>query len=284
MASKTAFDYHGEISWCPGCGDYNILESLKMALGELNMDPLDVVVVSGIGQAAKMPHYLKCNSVNGLHGRALPLATGIKASNRNRTVIAVGGDGDMYGEGGNHFIHAIRRNPDITNIICNNMIYGLTKGQGSPTTPMGTITPTQPYGVTSMPLNPLLIALSCGATFVARASAADVGHTKEIIVQAIEHKGYAMIDIFQPCVSFNKTNSWQWLMKNTKWLSTDRDASDMIEAIKLSMQTDPYPLGIIYKSVSRTTFEENCAPYQSGDNTPLYAREPRLDTIKKLLV
>jgi len=284
MTAKNAFDYEGEISWCPGCGDFNILESLKTALHELGMNPLDVVVVSGIGQAAKMPHYLKCNSVNGLHGRALPVATGIKASNRNLTVIAVGGDGDMYGEGGNHFMHAIRRNPDITNIICNNMIYGLTKGQGSPTTPIGTVTPTQPSGVASTPLNPLLIALSCGATFVARASAADAGLTKEIIVRAIKHKGYSMIDIFQPCVSFNKTKSWQWLLKNTKWLDSARDASDILEAMRLSMQTDPYPLGIIYEKTSRTTFEENCAPYQQGDSTPLYLRTPKTDSVKKLLI
>ncbi len=282
--TQTAFDYNGEISWCPGCGDYKILESLKMALNELNMDPLSVVVVSGIGQAAKMPHYLKCNSVNGLHGRALPLATGIKASNRNLTVIAVGGDGDMYGEGGNHFMHAIRRNPDITNIVCNNMIYGLTKGQGSPTTPLGMITPTQPFGVTSKPLNPLLIALSCGATFVARASAADAVRTKEIILEAIQHKGYALIDIFQPCVSFNKTNTWQWLTSSTKWLEKGRDASDILKAMELSMQTDPYPLGIFYKNDSRHTFEEALAPYETGDNTPLFAREPRLENIKRMLV
>ncbi|MDD4159692.1 MAG: thiamine pyrophosphate-dependent enzyme [Synergistaceae bacterium] len=279
----TAFDYTGEISWCPGCGDYKILESLKMALSELRLDPRKVVVASGIGQAAKMPHYLKCNCVNGLHGRALPLATGIKASNRHLTVIAVGGDGDMYGEGGNHFMHAIRRNPDITNIVCNNMIYGLTKGQGSPTTPVGMKTPTQPFGVTSKPLNPLLLALSCGATFVARASAADTERTKDVIVKAIRHKGYALVDIFQPCVSFNRTNTWQWLSKSTEWLDEERDASDKLEAMRLSMETEPYPLGIIYMSEPEKTFEENQAPYQANDNTPLYARAPALENIRKLL-
>ena len=280
---KTAFDYTGEISWCPGCGDYKILDSLKMALSELGLDPAEVVVASGIGQAAKMPHYLKCHCVNGLHGRSLPLAAGIKASNRSLTVIAVGGDGDMYGEGGNHFMHAIRRNPDITNIVCNNMIYGLTKGQGSPTTSIGMKTSTQPFGVTSKPLNPLLLALSCGATFVARASAADAEKTKDIIVKAIKHKGYALLDIFQPCVSFNKVNTWQWLSKSTKWLDEERDASDKLEAMRLSMETDPYPLGIIYRSDTEKTFEENQAPYEAGDDTPLYARTPALENIRKLL-
>ena len=182
----TPFDYTGEISWCPGCGDYKILESLKAALTELEIDPKEVGVASGIGQAAKMPHYLRCHSVNGLHGRSLPLAAGIKASNRALTVIAVGGDGDMYGEGGNHFMHAIRRNPDITNIVCNNMIYGLTTGQGSPTTAIGMKTSTQPFGVTSKPLNPLLLnppkrkplpTVPPGPQKQRRASAANAGTT-----------------------------------------------------------------------------------------------------------
>ena len=282
MAS-TAFDYNGEISWCPGCGDFKILEALKLALEELGLKPHQVVVASGIGQAAKMPHYLNCHSVNGLHGRALPLATGIKASNRSLTVIAVGGDGDMYGEGGNHFIHAIRRNPDITNIICNNMIYGLTKGQGSPTTPKGTKTTTQPYGVTSNPLNPLLMAISAGVTFAARASALDVERTKEIMKMAIKHKGYSMIDIFQPCVSFNKVNTWQWLAGATRPLDLARDASDKLEAMSLAMESEPYPVGIIYRSEPSGSFEDFQAPYENGDSSPLYSRKPAIEAIEKIL-
>ena len=279
----TKFDYDGEISWCPGCGDYKILEALKAALSELDVDPLKLVVVSGIGQAAKMPHYLQCHCVNGLHGRALPLATGIKSANRGLTVLAVGGDGDMYGEGGNHFIHTIRRNPDITNIVCNNMTYGLTKGQGSPTTPVGTKTPSQPEGVTSRPLNPLLMALACGATFVARGSAADAERTKEVLKSAIRHKGYALVDIFQPCVSFNKVNTWQWLGQATRWLGEDRDAADRAEAMKLASEGEPYPLGILYRAQSETTFEETRAPYSNGDDSPLYARSLRREAAAKLL-
>ena len=280
---ETAFDYKGEISWCPGCGDYKILDSLKLALDELGLAPRDVAVASGIGQGAKMPHYLRCHIANGLHGRSLPLATGIKASNRNLTVIAVGGDGDMYGEGGNHFIHAIRRNPDITNIVCNNMVYGLTKGQGSPTTARGTKTSSQPEGVISTPLNPLALALACGATFVARASAADVDRTKDLIKAAIGHKGYALIDIFQPCVSFNKVNTWQWLAEATEWLPEDRDASDLGEAMALAMRGEPYPLGMIYRREPGESFEACQAAYKSGDDTPLYARKPRLDAVRELL-
>ncbi|MDL2263940.1 thiamine pyrophosphate-dependent enzyme [Synergistaceae bacterium OttesenSCG-928-I11] len=281
---ETKFDYNGEISWCPGCGDFKILEALKLALSELALEPNEVVVVSGIGQAAKMPHYLRCHCVNGLHGRALPLATGVKASNPNLTVIAVGGDGDMYGEGGNHFLHAIRRNPNITNIVCNNMIYGLTKGQGSPTTPIGTHTSTQPGGVVNRPLNPLLLALSCGATFVARGSAADVDRTKELLKQAISHKGYALVDILQPCVSFNKTHSWQWLATAAKWIEGEgRDEGDISVAMSRALESDPFPLGIIYRAEPGKTFEETQAPYRSGDTTPLFARLPRYEAIERLI-
>lgn len=279
----TAYDYNGEIAWCPGCGDFKILEALKLALSWLNVDPLKLAVVSGIGQAAKMPHYMKCHCVNGLHGRALPLATGVKASNRGLTVVAVGGDGDMYGEGGNHFVHCIRRNPDITNIVCNNMIYGLTKGQGSPTTELGTKTTTQPRGVTNTPLNPPALALACGATFVARASAADTERTAEIIKRAISHKGYALVDIFQPCVSFNKKNTWQWLQSSTRWLDEGRDATDYMAAVSLAMESEPYPLGIFYQTQDRPCFEELQAPYGKGDDTPLWDRKPNIDFVKKML-
>lgn len=279
----TAYDYNGEIAWCAGCGDFKILDALKLALHGLDIDPLKLAVVSGIGQAAKMPHYLKCHCVNGLHGRALPLATGVKASNRGLTVIAVGGDGDMYGEGGNHFVHCIRRNPDITNIVCNNMIYGLTKGQGSPTTERGTRTTTQPRGVTSTPLNPLALALACGATFVARASAADTERTVEIIKRAISHKGYALVDIFQPCVSFNKKNSWQWLQSSTRWLDDGHNAADFTAAVSLAMESEPYPLGIFYQINGNPCFEEVQAPYEKGDDSPLWNRKPNLDFVKKML-
>lgn len=280
---ETAYDYHGEIAWCPGCGDFMILDALKLALHELNIDPGKLAVVSGIGQAAKLPHYMKCNCVNGLHGRALPLATGVKAANKSLTVVAVGGDGDMYGEGGNHLIHCIRRNPDITNLVCNNMVYGLTKGQGSPTTELGTKTTTQPYGVTSTPLNPLMLALACGATFVARAAASDMKRTSEIIKRAISHKGYALVDIFQPCVSFNKKNTWQWLQASTKWLDEGHDAANFTEAVKLTMEHEPYPLGIFYQVEGRPSFEELQAPYRNEGGKALWEREPKLDFVKKML-
>ena len=195
-----------DIAWCPGCGDFSILKTLKQALKELTIEPKNLVMVSGIGQAAKIPHYLKCNLFNGLHGRALPPATAIKAANPSLVVIAESGDGDMYGEGGNHFIHTIRRNPGITNIVHNNMVYGLTKGQASPTSQIGFKTPLQVNGVLAEPFNPLAVAISLNAGFVARAFSGDPDQTKDIFKKAIEYNGYALVDVFQPCVTFNKIN------------------------------------------------------------------------------
>lgn len=283
MPEKTIFDYEGEISWCPGCGDYKILEALKGALVELGISPHNLVVVSGIGQAAKMPHYMKCHLFNGLHGRALPVATGIKASNPRMTVIAVGGDGDMYGEGGNHFMAAIRRNPNLLNLVCNNMIYGLTKGQASPTSPRGLVTTTTPRGVANEPMNPVAVALACGATFVARGFAGDVDQLKDLIKRAIVHKGYALVDVFQPCVSFNKTNTWQWFTANTYKLDADRDASDLAQAMALALEHEPYPLGLIYEKQGLPSFEETQAPWQSGKTEPLFMRPPKRDELKNFM-
>jgi len=281
--TKTRFDYDSEIAWCPGCGDFRILDALKLALDESGLSPENVVVASGIGQGAKTPHYMKVNGFNGLHGRTLPVATGIKASNTSLTVVTIGGDGDMYGEGGNHFIHTIRRNPDITSIVCNNMIYGLTKGQMSPTTPKGNKTTTSPHGVTNEPFNPLAIAIVSGATFVARCFAGDVEETKNLIKEGIKHKGFALIDIFQPCVSFNTTNTWQWFKENTKWLDEKENKTDILEALKLSMETSPYNLGILYKKDSTQSFEDFQPAWNRGDNRPLFERKANTEAVKEFL-
>src|SRR3990167_5092924 len=163
-----------DIAWCPGCGNFQILRAMKLALEDLNISPQQAVVVSGIGQAAKTPQYFNVNMFNGLHGRALPVATGIKLANPELVVIAEGGDGDMYGEGGNHFLHAIRRNPNLTHIVHNNMVYGLTKGQASPTSPRGMVTPVQVNGVYLEPFNPISTAIALDCSFVARANCGDL--------------------------------------------------------------------------------------------------------------
>ncbi len=272
-----------DIAWCPGCGNFSILSSLKLALAELEIPPENLVVVSGIGQAAKIPHYFKTHFFNGLHGRALPPATAIKVVNPELTVIAESGDGDMYGEGGNHFLHAIRRNPDITNIVHNNMVYGLTKGQASPTSQLGFRTPVQVRGVFLEPFNPLTLAIALGATFVARAFAGDVERTKDILKMAISHKGYALVDILQPCVSFNKVNTFKWFKDNTYYLENSYNPEDRNEALQISLQQDRLPLGVIFKLMKKKTFEENSGLYDK-DKTPLVLRTAdRKNVLAKLI-
>jgi len=271
-----------DIAWCPGCGNYAILNTLKQALADLKISPQRLVVVSGIGQAAKIPQYFKTNYFNGLHGRALPPATGIKAANPNLTVIAESGDGDMYGEGGNHFIHAIRRNPDITNIVHNNMVYGLTKGQASPTSELGFRTPIQVDGVMSQPFNPISIAIALDASFVARTFAGDIDETKKIIKKAILHKGYALVDIFQPCVTFNKNNTYDWFKEHIYYLDKKHDATNRIDAFKKSIEQNKLPLGVFYINKNKKTFEQNLKTYKQNKK-PLSQRQIQMDKIVKLI-
>jgi 2-oxoglutarate ferredoxin oxidoreductase subunit beta len=251
-----------DIAWCPGCGNFTILSVLKNALVELDIPQRNLVMVSGIGQAAKIPQYFRCNYFNGLHGRALPAAVGIKAANPELTVIAESGDGDMYGEGGNHFINTIRRNPEITNIVHDNMVYGLTKGQASPTSMKGFKTPVQIGGVINEPFNPIAVAIALNAPFVARAFTGDIEITKEIIKQAISHKGYALVDIFQPCPSFNKLNNYKWFKENTYSLEESYDPTDRIRAFEKAIETEKMPLGIIYKNENKPIYEKSLNVYE----------------------
>ena len=271
-----------DIAWCPGCGNYAIRKALLAALDELGLVREKVVMVSGIGQAAKMPHYINASFFNGLHGRALPPATAIKACNPELTVIAEGGDGDMYGEGGNHFIHATRRNPDITLFVHDNMIYGLTKGQASPTSRLGMKTPVQVEGVFEKPLNPLALAVSLDVPFVARASSGDIDKTKEIMKQALLHRGFSLVDIFQPCISFNKVNTFKWFKDNSYYLGDDYDPTDRVGAFKKALEEEPFPLGIIYRNDNRATFEENLPVYRE-DKRPLYRRDFDMQKIQDIL-
>ena len=270
------------IAWCPGCGNFGLLNILKKTLDELAINPAKLVLVSGIGQAAKLPQYLKVNYFNGLHGRALSPATAIKASNPSLTVIVESGDGDTYGEGGNHFIHTIRRNPDITNIVHNNMIYGLTKGQASPTSPIGLKTPVQVAGVILEPFNPLAVAIALNAGFVARAYLGDKEKTKEIFKEAINHKGYALVDVFQPCVTFNKLNTYQWFEENTYYLDDSHDAHDRNLAFQKATETGKLPLGIFYINPQKTPFEENIGIYEKN-SSPLFKRELDRDKLESLV-
>lgn len=282
MIDKKLYDMPKEtdMAWCPGCGNFPILNIVKMALAELDILPQNVVMCSGIGQAAKTPHYLRVNYFNGLHGRALPPATAIKIANPQLTVIAESGDGDTYGEGGNHFLHAIRRNPDITNIVHNNMVYGLTKGQASPTSEKGMKTPVQIGGVVMEPFNPLATAITLGATFVARVFSGDIMQSKEIIKAAIQHQGYALVDVFQPCVVFNKQNTYQWFKQNTYYLDETHNKADKMKALELAFQLEHMPLGILYQETGRPSYETLVRTGQESLHERVLDKEKLAEVIK----
>ncbi|PUU86396.1 MAG: 2-oxoglutarate ferredoxin oxidoreductase subunit beta, partial [Halanaerobium sp.] len=213
MVDKNIYQADRETAWCPGCGNLPLRTALSEALSEMDLKPEEVTMFTGIGQAAKMPHYIKVNGFNGLHGRSIPPAVAMRVANPKMTVIVESGDGCTYGEGGNHILHNIRRNLDIIHLVHDNQIYGLTKGQASPTSMAELITPVQTHGVNAEPFNPVRFAVGMKASFVARSTVGDREHLKEMIKEAKKHKGYALIDIFQPCVSFNKINTYQWYNK-----------------------------------------------------------------------
>jgi 2-oxoglutarate ferredoxin oxidoreductase subunit beta len=262
----TVYDYAGlKPTWCPGCGNFGILEALNRALIEMEIEPHQVLLVSGIGQSGKLPHYTRGNVFNSLHGRPVPPAIGAKIANSELIVIAVSGDGDAYGEGGNHFLHAARRNHDITYLVHNNQVYGLTKGQASPTSDVGFITKTTPYGAAN-PVNPIALAIVSGASFVARGFAGDIDYLSHLIKKGITHRGFALVDILQPCVSFNHKNTFQWYRERVYKLEDERyDPSDKKAALeKALIWGKEIPIGIIY--------EENLPVYE--DQLPALSEGP----------
>lgn len=273
-------DYTGLTpAWCPGCGNFGILKALNRALVELEIEPHQVLFVSGIGQAGKLPHYTRGNVFNSLHGRPIPPAIGAKIANPELIVIAVSGDGDAYGEGGNHFIHAMRRNHRITYLVHDNQVYGLTKGQASPTSDVGFITKTTPYGA-SNPINPLTIAIACGATFVGRGFASDIDHLSSLIKMGINHKGFALIDILQPCVSFNFKNTFGWYQQRVYKVGEDYDPTDKSAAFAKAQEWgDRIPIGVIYQE-ERPTYEEQIPALSKG---PLVRQKIEPAQVERLL-
>ncbi len=254
------FDVKEKIQWCPGCGNYGLISALKGAMAELNLNRDETVVVSGIGCSSKLPHYVNTYGYEGIHGRPLPVASAIKLANTNLDVIAVGGDGDGYGIGVQHFVHIMRRNYDLTYIVHNNQIYGLTTGQASPTSLLGMKTKTTPWGVIEEPFKPIAVAINGGATFVARGYAGDPAHLKEIFKQAIQHKGFAFVDVFQPCVTFNKLNTYPWFQERVYKLE-GHDVTDKWAALEKAYEDEEsgfkrVPIGVFYK-VDKPTYESN---------------------------
>lgn len=251
------FDLPVKPTWCPGCGDFGILSALKHAFAELGIAPHEGLVVSGIGCGSKLPDYMRVNGFMTIHGRPLAVATGAKLANHALNVVVVDGDGDAYGIGGNHFIHTARRNPDITHIVEDNQIYALTKGQYSPTTPQGRVTTTSPEGVIEQALNPVALALTMGATFVARGFAGEPQHLSGLIQHAIRHPGYALIDVMQPCVVFNRINTYDWYRQRIyKVEDAGHQPTDLGAARAVSHEWgDRIPIGIIYQEEGVPTYE-----------------------------
>jgi 2-oxoglutarate ferredoxin oxidoreductase subunit beta len=268
-------DYKNDVSiqWCPGCPNHLILNSLKGALEKLNKAPHEICLVSGIGQAAKFPHYLRCNFFNGLHGRALPAALGIRAANPELSVIVTTGDGDCYGEGGNHFIHTLRRNPDITVIVHNNEFYALTLGQASPTTRIGEKRTLQPNGVEIAPLNMPAIAISQNCSFVARGFAGEGDHLKDLLVEAIKHRGFSFVEVIQPCITWG-SHPMSWYKERVNTLEKDYDPGNRDAALKKTLIMDEeIPIGILYKTspkkVWASRYREKIYPGLLRESYPL---------------
>jgi len=264
-----SFERNTDIAWCPGCGNFAIRTAVIELLGELEVDQDKILMVSGIGQAAKLPHYLNVSFFDGLHGRAIPVAFAAKAVNPQLVVIAESGDGDMYGEGGNHMIHAMRRNVDITVIVHDNQIYGLTKGQGSPTTELGMKTSVQHWGMPSEQMNPIALAIAMNASFVARSFSGNKDHLKRVVKEAIAHKGFSLVDVMQPCVTFNKHNTFAWYrsrLYDVKEEYSEYDPYDRVKAFERSLEWgDRIPMGILYRN-SRPSFHELNPVLKSGLN------------------
>jgi len=237
--------------WCAGCGDFGVLRSLKLATTDKDINPHEMLVVSGIGCSSNLPGFIYAYAVHSLHGRALPVATGAKLANHELKVVITGGDGDGYGIGVGHFIHAMRRNLDLTYVVMDNEIYGLTTGQASPTTMEGHKTKTTPRGNVEVPINPLALALVSGATFVARGFSGQPAQLASLIEQGIAHKGFALIDVFSPCVTYNKLNTYPWFKERVYKLEDeepDADLTDFSYAMTKAMEFgDRIPIGLIYK-------------------------------------
>ena len=263
---KDYFDPH-KPTWCPGCGNFGIWNALKAALANQDIEPHQVLIVSGIGCGSKLTDYTRTNGLMTLHGRPLAVATGAHLSNHDLKVVLTHGDGDGYSMGGNHLIHAIRRNIDVVDIYQNNKVYGLTKGQYSPTSDKGYVSKTTKTGSIEKSVNPIALALAAGATFVSRGFAGEMKHLTWLIEQALQHRGYSMVDVFQPCVTFNKVNTYEWYQKRVYKLQDDKehDSSNLGAAFEKSREWgDRIPIGIFYKKEGELTYKDQLPALQKG--------------------
>ncbi len=240
--------------WCPGCGDFGVLNALCAAFATLELPSERLAVISGIGCSSRLPGYLHCYGLNGIHGRAIPVATGLKLSRPDVQVVVTMGDGDAYGIGGNHFIHAARRNLDLTCVIMDNRVYGMTKGQMSPTTPLGAISATTPFGAIEQPIHPLVLGLGAGATFAARGLSWDAKRLAALIIRGIQHRGFSVIDVLSPCVTFRPEDR-STLRGQVSWIKSEVGSQDRFEAMRLAASHEGHSLGIFFEE-NRPTYED----------------------------
>ena len=271
--------------WCPGCGDFGVLAAVQKALVELQIPNHQVATVSGIGCSSNFPGFINTYGMHTLHGRSLPVASGLKLANHELTVLVTGGDGDGFGIGCGHFVHAMRRNINLNYFVLDNQVYGLTTGQTSPTSRIGMKTKSNPYGNMDTPVNPITLALSAGATFVGRGFSGDQKHLTELIKQAIQHKGFSFLDIFSPCVTYNKDNTFQWFRPRVKKLEDDAeyDPTNWLAAMeKATIWGEEIPIGRFYERTDLPSLEET-EPVLN--DMPLIARDLHIapDVAKKFV-
>ncbi len=268
--------------WCPGCGDYGVLNALQRSLADLDIAPHNVLVVSGIGCSSNLPGFIRAYGFHSLHGRSLPIATGAKLANHALNVVVAGGDGDGYGIGVGHFVPPCRRNFDMTYIVMDNQIYGLTTGQASPTTEKDIRTKSTPEGVIEISLSPIALALTCGATYVARGFSGEAAHLSQLIKGAIEHKGFALVDVFSPCVTYNKHNTYPWFKERVYKLEDEKhDSTNFQAALQRSFEWgNRIPIGLFYK-VDRPTYEDEEPTLRGG--VPLVKQAVQSDKLASLM-
>jgi 2-oxoglutarate ferredoxin oxidoreductase subunit beta len=279
MLTRQDFEGNERPTWCTGCGNFAILNAVKMALAEKNIAPHEALVVTGIGCGSKLPHYMKVTGFQGLHGRTVAVATGAHLANHGLRVMTVHGDGDGYGEGLSHFLNAARRNIDIVDVVQDNRIYGLTKGQYSPTSEHGKRTPTSPEGAPDRPVQPLAMAITTGATFVSRGYSGELKHLAWLIGEALDHPGYALVDVLQPCVTFNRSYAYDFYNERVYKLEDEEgyDPTDKAAAWKRALEWgDRIPLGIFYRT-QLPTYEDQVPALRAGPlvQQPLETLQPQ---------
>jgi 2-oxoglutarate ferredoxin oxidoreductase subunit beta len=262
---KVVYKSSTKPTWCPGCGDYGVVAAVERALQTLQIPPHEVLIVSGIGCSSNLPHFLSTYGFHAIHGRAIPVAEGARLANHKLHVIVTGGDGDGYGIGLGHALHAMRRNIDLTYIVMNNEIYGLTTGQASPTSLMGHKTKSTPQGVIEEPVNPLALALAAGATYVARGFSGDVKHLSDLVANGLRHRGFALVDVLSPCVTYNHLNTFDYFRQRVYKLETaSHDPSNLLAAYEKAHEWgDRIPTGLFYRT-ERPTYEDLEESLQAG--------------------